>query len=207
LPRSISDLLGPVRIIPVLTIHDAAEAVPLARALVSGGLNVLEITFRTDAARDAMRRIVAEVPEAICGAGTVTRPQHLDQAIADGARFAVSPGTTPRLLDAARDLPIPYLPAAVTASEAMSLADEGYTHLKFFPAKASGGSAALKQLAAPLPGIRFCPTGGLDQGNAAEYLACPNVFAVGGSWPAPSDAVKAGDWARVEAAAREAAVL
>lgn len=205
--RDAAEVLSLAHVIPVLTIRDAAHAVPLAKALVKGGLNVLEVTFRTDAAREAIRRIAREVPDAIVGAGTVTLPLHFAEAAADGARFAVSPGTTPRLLDAARNTPLAWLPAAATAGEAMTLAEHGYTHLKFFPAETSGGVAALKQLAAPLPQIYFCPTGGLDQSNAADYLACPNVFAVGGSWPAPAKLVEAEDWGGIEALARAAAAL
>lgn len=205
--RDIAEVLSLAHVIPVLTIHNATQAVPLARALVRGGLTTLEVTFRTDAARESIRRIAAEVPEAIVGAGTVTAPHHLTEAAADGAKFAVSPGTAPRLLDAARDSPLAWLPAAATAGEAMTLAEHGYTHLKFFPAEASGGVEMLKQLAAPLPLIHFCPTGGLDQSNAAAYLACKNVFAVGGSWPAPGKLVEAGDWDGIEALARKAAAL
>ncbi|MCA8928049.1 MAG: bifunctional 4-hydroxy-2-oxoglutarate aldolase/2-dehydro-3-deoxy-phosphogluconate aldolase [Alphaproteobacteria bacterium] len=203
----IAELLGSVRVIPVLTIQNAGDAVPLARALVRGGLNVLEVTFRTAAAQEAIRRIVGEVPEAIVGAGTVTLPHHFAEAAADGARFAVSPGATPHLLAAAKDSPLAYLPAAATASEAMTLAEHGFAHQKFFPASAAGGVEALRQLAAPLPLIHFCPTGGLDQGNAAEYLACRNVFAVGGSWPAPASLIAAQDWDGIVALARAAASL
>lgn len=205
--RDIAEVLSLAHVIPVLTIHDANHAVPLARALVRGGLTALEVTFRTDAAQESIRRIAAEVPEAIVGAGTVTAPHQLAEAAADGARFAVSPGTTPRLLDAAKDSPLAWLPAAATAGEAMALAEHGYTHLKLFPAEASGGVGLLKQLSAPLPLIHFCPTGGLDQSNAAAYLACQNVFAVGGSWPAPAKLVEAGDWDGIEALARKAAAL
>lgn len=205
--RDIAELLSFVRVIPVLTIHDAAKAVPLARALVRGGLPVLEVTFRTDAAQDAIRRIAGEVEGAIVGAGTVTLPHHLAEAEADGARFAVSPGATPNLIAAAKDSPLAWLPAASTASEAMTLAEHGYTHQKFFPARSSGGVDALNQLAAPLPLIHFCPTGGLDQSNAADYLACRNVFAVGGSWPAPTALIEAEDWDAIAALARQAAAL
>lgn len=203
----ILELLGPVRVIPVLTITDAADAVPLAKALVQGGLTVLEVTFRTDAAQEAIRRIVGEVPEATVGAGTVTQPQHFAEAEWVGAKFAVSPGTTGRLLTAAASSSLAYLPAAVTASEAMALAEQGYTHLKFFPARASGGTDALAQLAAPLPNVSFCPTGGLDQENAADYLASGNVFAVGGSWPAPARLIAAKDWDGIAALARTATAL
>lgn len=207
MPRDIAEVLSLAHVIPVLTIRDAAHAVPLAQALVRGGLCVLEVTFRTEAAQESIRRIAGEVPDAIVGAGTVTAPHHLAEAAALGARFAASPGTTPRLLDAAEDSPLAWLPAASTASEAMRLAEHGYTHLKFFPASSSGGIDGLKQLAAPLPLIQFCPTGGLDQSNAAAYLACPNVFAVGGSWPAPAKLIETQDWAAIETLARIAAKL
>ena len=205
--RDIAEVLGSVRVIPVLTISDVESAVPLAKALVAGGLTVLEITLRTEAALEAIRRIAAEVPDAILGAGTVSAPSQFDQAEAAGARFVVSPGTTPMLLAAAKNSPLAYLPAAATASEAMELAEHGYLHQKFFPAETIGGAAALRQLAAPLPGIHFCPTGGLSQANAPDYLACSNVFAVGGSWPASNAAVIAGDWPQVVAAAQAAAAL
>ena len=200
-------VIGANRLIPVLTIKDARHAVPLAKALVRGGLTALEVTFRTDAAREAIRRIAGEVPDAIVGAGTVTVPRQLAEAEADGAVFAVSPGCTPRLLAAAKESGLAWLPAAATAGEAMMLADEGYTHQKFFPAEASGGVAALQQLAAPLPAIRFCPTGGLSPSNAAEYLACPNVFAIGGSWPAPAKLIEGEAWDEIEALARSCSIL
>ena len=203
----IAELLGPARVIPVLTITDAADAVPLAQALVRGGLNVLEVTFRTGAAQEAIRRIAGEVPAAVVGAGTITQPHHFAEAADSGAQFAVSPGTTARLLAAAADSPLAYLPAAATAGEAMTLAEHGYSHQKFFPAGPSGGTDALQQLAAPLPLIKFCPTGGLDQSNAASYLACRNVFAVGGSWPAPAKLIAARDWDAIAALARRAASL
>lgn len=207
LSNSIAELLSPIRVIPVLTIEDAAAAVPLARALVGAGLSALEVTYRTAAAREAIRRIAGEVPDAILGAGTVTQPHQLADAEADGAKFAVSPGTTRSLIEAAKDTPLAYLPAAATASEALTLAEHGYSHLKFFPAVSSGGAAALKQLAAPLPLVHFCPTGGVNAQNAADFLSCSNVFAVGGSWPAPDDAVKAQDWGRITQLAKAAAAL
>ncbi len=205
--RDFVELLIGVRVIPVLTIANAAHAVPLAKALVRGGLNVLEVTFRTGAAVEAIRRIAGEVPEAVVGAGTITQPHHFKQAEAAGARFGVSPGTTAALVAAAKDSPLAYLPAAVTVSEVMALQDAGYTHQKYFPAAAHGGIFGLNQIAGPIPGVSFCPTGGLDQSNAADYLACANVFAVGGSWPAPSKLIQAEDWAGIEALARAAAAL
>jgi 2-dehydro-3-deoxyphosphogluconate aldolase/(4S)-4-hydroxy-2-oxoglutarate aldolase len=207
----LNQALGPtlkrVGVVPVLTITDAAQGVAVADALARGGLDLIEVTLRTPAALEAIRRIRAEVPLARVGAGTVLDPEQGRAAIEAGARFIVSPGMTPRLIAAAEEWGVPFLPGAVTASEAMALADLGYGCLKFFPAEASGGVAALKALAAPLAGITFCPTGGIDQRNAAAYLALPNVVAVGGSWVAPAAAVAAGDFGQVTALAREAAAL
>jgi 2-dehydro-3-deoxyphosphogluconate aldolase / (4S)-4-hydroxy-2-oxoglutarate aldolase len=194
-------------VIPVLIIEDLASAVPLARALVAGGLYVLEITLRTSAAHDAVTAIASDVEGAVVGVGTVFHPNQLELAESLGARFAVSPGFTPTLLEAARDSPLPLLPGAVTAAEMMTLEEAGYNILKFFPAEAAGGVRALKAFASPLPAIRFCPTGGITAENAPDYLALPNVVCVGGSWVAPADAVAAGDWTRIERLAREAASL
>ncbi len=205
--RDIAELMIGARVIPVLTIADAGYAVPLAQALVRGGLNFLEVTFRTGAAAEAIRRISGEVEGAVVGAGTITQPHHFKDAEAAGARFGVSPGTTATLVEAAKDSPLAYLPAAVTISEVMTLLDAGYTHQKYFPAEAHGGTFGLNQIAGPVPGVSFCPTGGLDQSNAADYLACKNVFAVGGSWPAPTKLIAAQDWAGIEALARVAAAL
>jgi 2-dehydro-3-deoxyphosphogluconate aldolase/(4S)-4-hydroxy-2-oxoglutarate aldolase len=191
-------------VVPVLTVASAAEGVGLARALVAGGLDLIEVTLRTPASIDVIARIKGEVPEARVGAGTVLTPELGAQSIAAGARFIVAPGMTPRLLEAAEQWPVPFLPGAATASEAMALADLGYQVLKFFPAEPAGGVRFLKALAAPLPGIRFCPTGGIDAGNAAEYLALPNVIAVGGSWVAPAKQVAAQDWTAVTALAAQA---
>ena len=196
---------GPV--VPVVTIADAATAVPLARALLAGGIAVIEVTLRTAAAAEAIRRIRAEVPAMIVGAGTVLSPAQLDLARSLGAAFAVSPGATPRLLDAAAESPLPLLPGIATASEAMLLLERGLSLAKFFPAAAAGGPALLRALAGPFPELRFCPTGGIDAGNAAAYLALPNVVCVGGSWLAPADAVAAGDWRRIENLARAARAL
>jgi 2-dehydro-3-deoxyphosphogluconate aldolase/(4S)-4-hydroxy-2-oxoglutarate aldolase len=194
-------------VVPVLTVESAAQAVPLARALAAGGLPVIEITLRTPAAIDALRAIVAEVPEAVAGIGTVTKPADVDRACRAGARFLVSPGTPPALVDAMADAPVPALPGCATVSEALALADRGFSVLKFFPAEPSGGARWLKAVAAPLPGIRFCPTGGIDAGNAASYLALHNVIAVGGSWVAPQSALAAGDFAKITELARAAARL
>lgn len=200
-------LIGRVPVIPVLTIDDADRGLALARALVAGGLDVIEITLRTGAALDAIARIAREFPSAIVGAGTVLEPIHGEDAIRAGAKFLVSPGMTPRLIHAAQGWRVPFLPGAVTASEAMALADLGYRVLKFFPAEPSGGAAALKALAGPLPDIRFCPTGGIDAAKARSYLALPNVICVGGSWIAPADAVANGDWPTITTLAASAAAL
>ena len=201
------DMLKRARVVPVLTIETADEAVGVARALLAGGLHTIEITLRTAVALAAIRRIRAEVPDVLVGAGTVLTPELGASAIAAGARFIVSPGTTPRLIEAAEQWAVPFLPGAATASEAMALGDLGYRVLKFFPAGPMGGVAALKALAAPLPGLAFCPTGGVDATNAADYLALPNVAAVGGSWVAPAKLVQRGDWAGISTLAEAAALL
>ncbi|WHZ19167.1 MAG: bifunctional 4-hydroxy-2-oxoglutarate aldolase/2-dehydro-3-deoxy-phosphogluconate aldolase [Rhodanobacteraceae bacterium] len=197
--------LAPV--VPVVVIHDRAHAVPLARALVAGGTPAIEVTLRTPVALDAIRAIAAEVDGAYVGAGTVLSPRDLDAAERAGARFAVSPGTTPDLLDAADDSDMPLLPGAATASEVMTLLERGYTYQKCFPAEAVGGAALLRSWAGPLPAARFCPTGGITAANARDYLALPNVICVGGSWLAPRNAVEAGDWNAIEALARAAAAI
>lgn len=194
-------------VVPVLTISSAGEGVSLARALVAGGLDLIEVTLRTPASLDVIARIKSEVPEARVGAGTVLTPELGAQAIKAGARFIVAPGMTPRLLEAAEQWPVPFLPGAATASEAMALADLGYQVLKFFPAEPAGGVRYLKALASPLPGILFCPTGGIDAGNAADYLDLPNVVAVGGSWVAPAKKVAAQDWPAITALATQARTL
>ena len=200
-------MMGSVKVIPVLTIADAADAIPLAEALVRGSLPVLEVTFRTAAAQEAIRLIADNVPGAIVGAGTITQPRHFGDAEKAGARFGVSPGTTAALVEAAKDSSLAYLPAAVTPGEVLTLQDAGYSFQKYFPAAAHGGIFGLNQLAGPIPGVKFCPTGGLDQSNAADYLACQNVFAVGGSWPAPNKLVEAKAWAEIEALAKVASAL
>lgn len=194
-------------VIPVLTLEDRASAVPLARALAKGGLPVLEITLRTAAALEALRAIVGEVPEAIVGAGTVLNPGQMEEVRRAGARFAVSPGCTVGLAAAARSAELPFLPGVQTVSEAMSLSDQGFSLLKFFPAGAAGGLLWLSAVAAPLAGVRFCPTGGIGADTAPSYLALGNVACVGGSWVAPRDAVAAGDWTRIERLAAAASAL
>lgn len=194
-------------VIPAITIDRAEDAVPIARALAAGGLRVIEVMFRNDAAADCIRAIAASVPEAVIGAGTQLRPADIAAAQEAGAMFAVSPGATPALLDAAAAAGMPLLPGAATPSEAMALADRGWTMLKFFPAEASGGPSALGAMAGPLPHIAWCPTGGIGPENAPAYRKLANVLCVGGSWPVPAEAVAAGDWTRIEALAREAAAL
>src|SRR5215210_526011 len=194
-------------VIPVLTIERVEDAVPLARALCAGGLPVIEVTLRTAAALDAARAIAREVPEAVLGIGTVTSPADIGPAIAAGARFLVSPGTSPSLAEALAQASVLVLPGCSTPSEAAALAERGFALLKFFPAEASGGARWLKWVSEPMPKLRFCPTGGLTPENAPSYLALPNVPVVGGTWPAPRDAVAAGDFARITALAREAAKL
>lgn len=193
-------------VIPVLVVEDAATARPLAEALVKGGLPVLEVTLRTPVAIEAIRAM-AEVEGSIVGAGTLLTPDDVKAAKAAGARFGVSPGTTDRLLDAAEAAALPMLPGAVTATEVMGLLERGYTVQKFFPAEPSGGIASLRALAGPLPQVKFCPTGGIGLQKANDYLAQPNILCVGGSWVAPTDRVRAGDWTAIEALAREAAAL
>jgi 2-dehydro-3-deoxyphosphogluconate aldolase/(4S)-4-hydroxy-2-oxoglutarate aldolase len=196
-----------VPVVPVVTIERVADAIPLAKALLAGGLPVIEITLRTPAAIDAVRAIVAEVPDVIVGVGTVATPSEVARAVEAGADFLVSPGTPAALAQALLEAPIPALPGCATVSEAMTLAALGFTVLKFFPAEPSGGVRWLKALAEPLPAIRFCPTGGINGDNAASYLALPNVLAVGGSWVAPAQAIAAGDFAGITARARAAAAL
>lgn len=200
-------LLDLAPVIPVVVIGDARTAVPLARALVAGGLPAIEITLRTPAALDAIGRIAAEVPEAVIGAGTVRTPADVPAAVRAGARFLVSPGGTPTLIDAMTDSGVPYLPGAATASEVLALAERGLTELKFFPAEQAGGLGYLKALAGPFPDIRFCPTGGIRPASAAQYLALPNVGCVGGTWLTPPNVVAAGDYDLIERLAREAAAL
>jgi len=200
-------LVSRTPVIPVLTIERVADAVPLARALVAGGLPVIEVTLRTKAALEAIRAIAAQVPDCIVGVGTVTRISDIEAACAAGGKYLVSPGTPPELAAALADASVPVLPGCATVSEAMALSGRGFKVLKFFPAEASGGVAWLKSVAAPLPGLKFCPTGGIDSKNIAAYLGCPNVLAVGGSWVAPKDAIASGDFARITQLAREASAL
>jgi 2-dehydro-3-deoxyphosphogluconate aldolase/(4S)-4-hydroxy-2-oxoglutarate aldolase len=203
----LSAILSAAPVVPVLTIDERAVAVPLARALVAGGLTALEVTLRTPAGLECIRAIAAEVEGANVGAGTVLDGKQYEAAEKAGATFIVSPGATNGLILAARNSPVPFLPGVATAGEAMALADHGYAFLKFFPAEPAGGVAYLRALSAPLPAVRFCPTGGVGAKNAPAYLALPNVVCVGGSWVAPAEAVAGGDFARVTALSREAVKL
>ncbi|WP_394177202.1 bifunctional 4-hydroxy-2-oxoglutarate aldolase/2-dehydro-3-deoxy-phosphogluconate aldolase [Yoonia maritima] len=197
-------LLAPV--VPVLVIDDASTAADLARALVAGGLPALEVTLRTPAALDAIREM-ASVPGGVVGAGTLLTPKDVEAAKEAGATFGVSPGATDRLLDACEANDLPLLPGIATASEAMRLLERGYSVQKFFPAEANGGAPALKAIGAPIPQVKFCPTGGVSLKNANDYLSLSNTLCVGGSWVAPKDMVQAGDWAGITALAREASQL
>ena len=194
-------------VVPVLIIEDADHAVPLARALVAGGLKAIEITMRTDAALEAVRRVAAEVEGAVVGAGTILNPAHFEAAVKAGSQFIVSPGATRELIRAANASDIPLLPGAATASEVMQLREDGYEVLKFFPAEQAGGAGYLKALSSPLAGTLFCPTGGISLKNARDYLSLPNVVCVGGSWVAPKDMVEAGDWQGITRLATEASAL
>jgi len=194
-------------VVPVLVIDDARAAVPLARALVAGGLKAIEITLRTPAALEAIRLVADEVEGAVAGAGTILNARNYDEAVDAGAQFIVSPGTTQELLDAARSSSVPLLPGAATPSEVMALREEGYDVLKFFPAEQAGGAAYLKALSSPLAGTLFCPTGGVSPENARTYLSLPNVVCVGGSWVAPKAMVEAGDWDGITRLASEAMLL
>lgn len=194
-------------VIPVMVIERLEDAVPLGRALVQGGLKVLEITLRTDVAVDAIRAIMGEVEGAVVGAGTVLSARQLDQVHDLGCAFAVSPGATDGLLDAATTEPVPLLPGASTASEVMKLLERGYSRQKFFPAGPAGGVPFLKSLGSPLPEAKFCPTGGVSLANAKDYLGLENVLCVGGSWVAPPKAVAEGAWDEIERLARDASQL
>jgi 2-dehydro-3-deoxyphosphogluconate aldolase / (4S)-4-hydroxy-2-oxoglutarate aldolase len=201
------DLLSISRVIPVIVLDSATDAVPLARALARGGVRIMEITLRTAAGLEAIERVAAEVPETIVGAGTVTTPEEVAAAVTAGAQFIVTPGATDRLLAAALDTGLPLLAGANTLTEILRLREHGQQAVKFFPAEASGGAAYLKAVAGPVPDVSFCPTGGIGPANAAQYLALPNVGCVGGSWLTPAAAVRAGDWAAIERLAGEVATL
>lgn len=205
--KGIEAILKSAPVIPVMVIENIADAVPLARALVKGGLPVLEITLRTKAALECIRAIIAEVEGAIVGAGTVLDGKKLKETEHLGCAFAVSPGSSRALLDAAEDSLTPLLPGSATASECMALMERGYRFQKFFPAEAAGGAAYLAALASPLPQVSFCPTGGITLESAPRYLKLANVITIGGSWMAPKKLVEAKDWAAIVALARESAKL
>jgi 2-dehydro-3-deoxyphosphogluconate aldolase/(4S)-4-hydroxy-2-oxoglutarate aldolase len=206
-PRPVEEILSSGPVLPVVVIDDPRHAAPLARALVAGGVRAIEITLRTEHALEAVRVIAAEVPEAIPGVGTVLTPADFDAAAAAGAKFAISPGSTPALMDAAWASTLPYVPAVATPSEVMAVMEAGFTVAKLFPAAQLGGVEALKALAGPFPTMRFCPTGGVDAQGALAYLAQPNVICVGGSWIAPRAAIAAGDFTKIEQLARAATAL
>lgn len=204
MPDSVLDV---VPVMPVVVLERLEDAVPVARALVAGGLPAIELTLRTDVALDAIRKIAEEVPEILVGAGTIVRPEQADRAAAAGARFLVSPGATPGLLGAMAATGLPFLPGTATVSEVLTVLEAGFTEMKFFPAEAAGGAPYLRSIASPVPDARFCPTGGITPATASTYLSLPNVGCVGGSWLTPAAALAAGDYDRVEVLAREAAAL
>ncbi|QDG76742.1 bifunctional 4-hydroxy-2-oxoglutarate aldolase/2-dehydro-3-deoxy-phosphogluconate aldolase [Labrenzia sp. PHM005] len=205
--QKIEAVMTAAPVIPVLVIEDPEKAVPMAEALVRGGLPAIEITLRTPRALEAIEAVNAHVEGAIAGAGTVLTPQQYDAAVSAGARFVVSPGATRTLLDAADEHSTPLLPGAATASEVMKLLERGYERLKFFPAEQAGGAAYLKSLSSPLAVAKFCPTGGVSIDKAEDYLKLPNVLCVGGSWIADPKAIAAEDWTGIEERARAAAGL
>ena len=196
-PLTALQVMQDAPVIPVIVLHDVAHAVPMARALVAGGVRMLEVTLRTPAALACMEAIARDVPEAVVGAGTVRSAADAQAAAMAGARFAVSPGYTPAIGQACRDQGLPLLPGVATGSEILMCQEDGHSALKFFPALQAGGSAMLKAWSGPFGEVRFCPTGGISPGNAAEFLALPNVACVGGSWLVPADALAQGDWARI----------
>ncbi len=196
---------GPV--IPVIVINELAQAVPLAKALVAGGVRVLEVTLRTAPALEAIRLIAREVPDAIVGVGTLTRPQDFKDALDAGAKFGVSPGLTPAMIQAAHETGLPLLPGVMTPSDVIAARLAGFSELKLFPAQQAGGIGMLKALGGPFPDVTFCPTGGVSVENAPDFLALPNVACVGGSWLAPKAALVAGDWDKITALAKEASAL
>ena len=200
-------LLSDIRVVPVITINDIEDAVPLANALVTGGLTALEVTLRSDCAYEAISRMIKHVPNALIGVGTVNDADKYNKAQDLGAKFAVSPGATDGLISAAKNGTLPLLPGVATASEAMKLADHGYKYLKMFPAQAIGGTSLLKSWAGPLPDLAFCPTGGINLANAHEYLACANVVCIGGSWMLPNDLIADKNWDEIRKLAKSASQL
>lgn len=195
------------RVVPVIVLSDEAQAVPLAHALLEGGIDVMEITLRSGVALRAIEAVARAVPKMHLGAGTVTRAAEVAQVISAGAKFALSPGCSEALVDAVKAARLPFIPGVMTPSEVMRARDHGFTLMKLFPAAQAGGIAMLKALGAPLPDVRFCPTGGVSPENLREILALPNVAMAGGSWLTPSDALRQGDWKRIARLAREATTL
>jgi 2-dehydro-3-deoxyphosphogluconate aldolase/(4S)-4-hydroxy-2-oxoglutarate aldolase len=202
-----SSLLDRAPVVPVVVVDDAATAVPLAGALARGGVPIIEVTLRSDAALDAIRAIAEQVPEMTVGAGTVCTPEQVKLAVEAGARFLVSPGATDRLLDALQATELPFLAGTATVSDMLRLLERGITEAKLFPASVVGGVPLLRAVAGPLPQLRFCPTGGITLATAREYLSLPNVGCVGGTWLTPRSLVDAGDWDAVSRLAAEAAAL
>lgn len=195
------------RVVPVIVLNDPKQAVPLAHALLEGGIDVMEITLRSDVALDAIEAVAKAVPQMHLGAGTVTRASDVPRVIEAGARFALSPGCTDALVDAMRATGLPFIPGVMTPGEVMRARDQGFTLMKLFPAQQAGGLGMLKALGAPIPDVRFCPTGGVSPDNLRDFLALPNVAMAGGSWLTPADALRDGDWVRITKLAREATAL
>lgn len=195
------------RVVPVIVLTEAKQAVPLAHALLEGGIDVMEITLRSDVALDAIEAVAKAVPQMHLGAGTVTRASDVPRVIDAGARFALSPGCTDALVDAMRATGLPFIPGVMTPGEVMRARDQGFTLMKLFPAQQAGGIGMLKALGAPIPDVAFCPTGGVSPQNLRDFLALPNVAMAGGSWLTPADALRDGDWARITQLAREATAL
>lgn len=204
---NLDQIIAETSVMPVMVVDRPEDAVPLAHALVDGGIRVLEITLRTAAGLDAVRAIKQEIPDAIVGVGTITTPAQLDASIAAGAQFGVSPGSTPTLLKAIAASKLPFFPGVATTSEVMQALEEGFTVMKLFPAVAAGGIKLLESLKGPFPQVRFCPTGGINAQNAPDFFKLSNVVCVGGSWLTPKDLVAGGDWAAITRLAREAAAL
>lgn len=194
-------------VVPVMVINNVADAVPMAKALAAGGISIFEVTLRTTAALEAILAIATAMPEAMIGAGTIINTQQYDAAVAAGAKFAISPGYSKTLLEHAALGSVPLIPGVSTPSEIITALELGYNHMKFFPAEANGGAAALKAIAGPLPQVRFCPTGGINPGNVADYIELACVATVGGSWMIPNDAIAVGDWKRITELTKEAVEL
>lgn len=202
-----ADLLEISPVIPVVTINDTSDAVPIAQALLAGGIRIIELTLRTDSALRSLTRISTEVPDILIGAGTILTPFQADAAVQAGAQFLVSPGTTSALLDNLLMQPVPILPGVATVSEVLTALERGLNSLKFFPAAQAGGPSYLKSIGAPVPQVRFCPTGGITPETAADYLALPNVTCVGGSWLTPESAIREKDWKHISDLARAASLI